>query len=53
MVQSGDSKIEERAGCEEIFGWIKSVGGGRKLRDVGVASNRVWADLTVAAYTLV
>ena len=38
---------------EEIFGWTKTVGGGRKLRYIGVARNQMWADLTVAAYNLV
>ena len=38
---------------EEIFGWTKTVGGGRKLRYIGVARNQLWADLTVAAYNLV
>jgi hypothetical protein len=38
---------------EEIFGWVKTVGGGRKLRYVGVARNQLWADLTAAAYNLV
>jgi len=38
---------------EEIFGWIKTVGGGRKLRYRGVARNQLWAALTVAAYNLV
>ena len=38
---------------EEIFGWTKTVGGGRKLRYIGVARNQMWANLTVAAYNLV
>lgn len=38
---------------EEVFGWIKSVGGGRKLRYRGVARNQLWAELTAAAYNLV
>ena len=38
---------------EEIFGWTKTVGGGRKLRYIGVALNQLRADLTVAAYNLV
>jgi transposase len=42
-----------RKRIEEIFGWIKTVGGGRKLRYVGVARNQLWAELTVAAYNLV
>ncbi len=31
---------------EEIFGWIKTVGGGRKLRFIGLARNQSWAELT-------
>jgi transposase len=42
-----------RKRVEEIFGWMKTVGGGRKLRYVGVARNQLWADLTAAAYNLV
>jgi hypothetical protein len=38
---------------EEIFGWTKTVGGGRKLRYVGLAPNQLWAGLTGAAYNLV
>jgi transposase len=42
-----------RKRIEEIFGWIKTVGGGRKLRYVGVARNQLWAQLMAAAYNLV
>ena len=42
-----------RKRVEEIFGWVKTVGGGRKLRFIGVARNQAWAELTVAAYNLV
>lgn len=42
-----------RKRVEEIFGWIKTVGGGRKLRYNGVARNQLWAEVTVAAYNLV
>ena len=42
-----------RKRVEEIFGWIKTVGGGRKLRYTGVERNQLWAELTVAAYNLV
>ena len=40
-----------RKRVEEIFGWIKTVGGGRKLRYLGRARNQLWAELTAAAYT--
>ncbi len=42
-----------RKRVEEIFGWIKTVGGGRKLRYLGVARNQLWAEFVVAAYNLV
>ena len=38
---------------EQVFGWMKTVGGGRKLRFVGRARNRCWLELTAAAYNLV
>ena len=34
-----------RKRVEEIFGWTKTVDGGRKLRYIGVARNQMWADL--------
>ena len=42
-----------RKRVEEIFGWVKTVGGGDKLRYCGVARNQFWAHLTTAAYNLV
>jgi transposase len=42
-----------RKRVEEIFGWVKTVGGGRKLRYVGVERNQLWAELTTTAYNLV
>jgi hypothetical protein len=42
-----------RKRVEEIFGWIKTVGRGRKLRYTGVERNQLWAELTAAAYNLV
>jgi transposase len=41
-----------RKRVEEIFGWTKTVGGGRKLRYRGVARNQCWAELTLATYNL-
>ena len=38
---------------EEVFGWLKTVGGGRKLRYVGQARNRSWLEFAAAAYNLV
>jgi hypothetical protein len=42
-----------RKRVEEIFGWVKTVGGGRKLRYIGVRRNEAWATITGAAYNLV
>ena len=42
-----------RKRVEEIFGWLKTVGGGRKLRYIGVKQNQMWAEMAVAAYNLV
>lgn len=42
-----------RKRVEEIFGWLKTVGGGRKLRYIGVRRNQMWAEMAVAAYNLV
>ncbi len=42
-----------RKRVEEIFGWTKTVGGGRKLRYRGVARNQLWAEFTATAYNLV
>ena len=42
-----------RKRVEEIFGWIKTVGGGRKLRYIGLERNSLWAMLTAATYNLV
>ena len=42
-----------RKRVEEVFGWVKTVGGGRKLRYLGTAKNQLWATLTAAAYNLV
>ena len=38
---------------EEVFGWLKTVGGGSKLRYCGVARNGHWAEMALAAYNLV
>jgi IS5 family transposase len=42
-----------RKRVEEVFGWVKTVGGGRKLRYKGIARNRLWWEFTAAAYNLV
>jgi hypothetical protein len=38
---------------EQVYGRVKTVGGGRKLRFVGLARNRCWLEFTAAAYNLV
>ena len=43
-----------RKRIEEIFGWWKTVAGGRKLRCIGSRrATQLWAELTSAAYNLV
>jgi transposase len=42
-----------RKRVEEIFGWIKVIGGGRKMRYLGVRRNQLWAEFATAAYNLV
>ncbi len=44
-------KVRKRV--EEVFGWVKTVGGGRKLRYIGLRRNRLWVELTATAYNLV
>ena len=41
-----------RKRVEEVFGWIKTVGAGGKLRYLGRACNKLWFELTAAAYNL-
>jgi hypothetical protein len=38
---------------EEVFGWVKTVGGGRKPRYRGVERNQLWAEMTLAGHNLV
>jgi transposase len=42
-----------RKRIEECFGWMKTTGGGRKLRYVGRAKTQLWATLTAVAFNLV
>lgn len=42
-----------RKRVEEIFGWWKTVAGGRKLRLKGTRLNQMYAEIVVAAYDLV
>jgi len=41
-----------RKRVEEIFGWDKTVAGGRKLRYKGLERNGLWWEITAAAYNL-
>ena len=42
-----------RKRVEEIFGWVKTIGGGEKLRYIGIARNQLWSELTATGYNLV
>ncbi len=42
-----------RKRIEEIFGWLKAIAGGRKLRYRGVGRNQLWAEMATAAFNLV
>ena len=42
-----------RKRIEEPFGWITTIGGGRKLRYRGRQGNRAWFRITVAVYHLI
>ena len=37
---------------EEVFGWVKTVGTSGKLRYLGRTRNKLWFELTAAAYNL-
>ena len=43
----------KRPRVEELFGWTKTIGGGRKLRYKGKARNSAWFKMTVAVYNLI
>jgi transposase len=45
--------LKLRKRIEEVFGWWKTVGGGHKLRYIGVRRNRSYAEMCAAAYNLV
>src|SRR5690606_41296536 len=42
-----------RKRVEEPFGWIKTIGGGRKLRYIGRQRNRAWFKINAAVYNLI
>jgi transposase len=43
----------KRKRVEEPFGWVKTVGAGRKLRYIGKDRNRAWFKMTTAVYNLI
>ncbi|PZR83490.1 MAG: IS5 family transposase [Candidatus Aeolococcus gillhamiae] len=43
----------KRKRVEEIFGWMKTVGGGRKLRYIGAKRNAMWLMFSATAFNLV
>lgn len=44
-------RIRQRV--EEPFGWIKTIGGGHKLRYIGRQRNRAWFKLNAAVYNMI
>ena len=48
---AGSQRVRKRV--EEIFGWAKTLGVGRKPRYIGVAKNQLWAHITGTAFNLV
>jgi transposase len=42
-----------RKRIEEPFGWMKTVGGSRKLRYIGRQRNRAWFEINAAVYNLI
>ena len=53
--QHGGYRWSQRARkrIEEVSGWVKTAGGGRKLRYCGVGRNRFRMEMTTASYNLV
>lgn len=51
----GGYKVSQRKRkrVEEPFGWVKTVGAGRKLRYKGNDRNRAWFKMTTAVYNLI
>jgi transposase len=42
-----------RKRIEEPFGWMKTIGGGHKLRYIGRQRNRAWFKITAAVYNVI
>jgi transposase len=51
----GGYKVSQRIRkrVEEIFGWTKTIARGDKLRYIGLARNRLWAEFSAISYNLV
>ena len=49
--RAASQRVRKRT--EEVLGWLRTVGGGRKLRYCGVARNGLWVEMALAAYNLV
>lgn len=47
------TSLRIRKRIEEPFGWMKTIGGGRKLRYKGRQRNRAWFKITAATYNLI
>src|SRR5215207_123953 len=47
-----ETSMRIRKRIEEPFGWIKTIGGGRKLRYIGRERNRAWFKITAAVYNV-
>ena len=45
--------MRKRKRVEEPFGWVKTIGGGRKLRYRGRERNRAWFKITTAVYNMI
>lgn len=50
--QSYRTSQHKRKRAEEIFGWLKTIGGPRKSRFIGQARTQMYAHLAGAAYNL-
>jgi hypothetical protein len=48
-----ETSMRIRKRIEEPFGWIKTIGGGRKLRYIGRERNRAWFKITAAVYNMI
>jgi hypothetical protein len=47
------TSLRIRKRIEELFGWMKTIAGGRKLRYIGLQRNRAWLLMTGAVYNLI